>query len=485
MNLMNIQAIVLAAGKSSRLKTGKTKLVEKICGQEMILYPTKVLNNLNIPTTLVVGFQKELIEEVITTHFGSKINFIEQKNQHGTGHALACSQSIWTAENILIINGDMPLITTQIIQDLYTKHTLENSAFSFITSHNCESTSTGYGRVVEKNNTLQIVEAKEFEGDLSENCCINAGIYLIKRSFLEEYLPKLQKSSITEEWYITDLVKLASENNLIVTTLSVSFDLIRGINTFKELWAVEQVKKAEIIQYWMNNGVRFTIAQNVHIDQSVTIESGSSIDSGVQLRGKTQIGKNCTIGAFSLITDSIIGDECTVYSHTVITDSSLKSFIKAGPFAHIHEKTIIEDNSVIGNFVEVKRSIIGKNSKAKHLSYLGDAEIGSHVNIGAGTITCNYDGNTKHTTTIKDHVFIGSNNTLVAPLTIEEHAFTAAGSTLTENVPAEALAIGRERQINKLNYAHKLKHKKNTSSSNTDEITNFIASAKNNRIENA
>ncbi len=483
MNLMNIQAIVLAAGKSSRLKTGKTKLIEKICGQEMILYPTKVLDNLHIPTALVVGFQKELIKEVIATHFGKKINFIEQNEQQGTGHALACSQSLWNAENILVINGDMPLITAEIIEQLYAKHTKENAVFSFITSHNCESTSTGYGRVVEENNSIQIIEAKEFEGDLSENCCINAGVYLIKRSFLEEHLSKLQKSSISQEWYITDLVKLASDNQLAVATLSASFDSIRGINTFKELWAVEQVKKAEIIQYWMDHGVRFNIAQNVHIDQSVTIEPGSFIDSGVQLRGTTKIGKNCTIGAFSLITDTTIGNDSIIYSHTVITDACLKSSVKIGPFAHIHEKTIIEDNAVIGNFVEVKRSIIGTHSKAKHLSYLGDAEVGNSVNIGAGTITCNYDGTLKHTTIIKDHVFVGSNNTLVAPLTIEEHAFTAAGSTLTENVPANALAIGRERQINKLNYAHKLKHK--TTSSTNEEIPVFISSSQNNNIENA
>ena len=317
MAFANVQAIILAAGKSSRLKTGKTKLVEKICGREMILYPTKLLHNLNVPTTLVVGFQKELIEETVKKNVSTAVNFVEQKEQLGTGHALACSKPLWTAEHILVMNGDMPLVTQEIIEQLYVQHMAKNAAFSFVTAHNCEPTSAGYGRVVEENNTIQIIEAKEFAGDLTENCCINAGIYLIKRSFLEENLEKLQKSSVTGEWYITDLVKLASDNNLEVATLSASFDRIRGVNTFKELWAVEQVQKAEIIKYWMDHGVRFSIAQNVHIDQDVTIEAGSSIDSAVQLRGATKIGKNCTISAFSLITDSIIGDNSIIQKQNI------------------------------------------------------------------------------------------------------------------------------------------------------------------------
>ena len=485
MAFTNVQAVILAAGKSSRLKTGKTKLVEKICGREMILYPTTLLHKLEIPITLVVGFQKELIEETIKKQLSTGITFVEQKEQLGTGHALACSQALWDAEHILVMNGDMPLVTAEIIEQLYIQHMGKNAAFSFVTAHNCEPTSAGYGRVVESEQSIQIIEAKEFTGDLSENCCINAGIYLIKRSFLEQHLEKLQKSSITGEWYITDLVKLASDNKHEVATFSASFDRIRGVNTFKELWAVEQVQKAEIIKYWMDHGVRFSIAQNVHIDQDVTIEAGSSIDSGVQLHGSTKIGKNCTIGAFSLITDTIIGDDSIIYSHTVINNSILGSAVKVGPFAHVHEKSHLEDKAVIGNFVEVKRSTIGSHSKAKHLTYLGDSSVGNNVNIGAGTITCNYDGVAKHTTTIEDNVFVGSNNTIVAPVTIKKNAFTAAGSTITEDVPADALAIARQRQTNKLDYAKKLKRQDESSLDTKDDNSSFIAATKSNTFENA
>ncbi len=485
MAFSNVQAIILAAGKSSRLKTGKTKLVEKICGREMILYPTKLLHSLNIPTTLVVGFQKELIEETIKKQIPSGITFVEQKEQLGTGHALACSQSLWNAQHILVMNGDMPLVTQNIIEQLYAEHMAKDAVFSFVTAHNCEPTSAGYGRVVETDTSISIIEAKEFNGDLAENCCINAGMYLIKRSFLEEHLEKLEKSSVTGEWYITDLVKLASDNKLHVETVSVSFDRIRGVNTFKELWAVEQVQKAEIIKFWMDQGVRFTIAQNVHIDQDVTIEAGSYIDSGVQLLGATKIGKNCNVGPFSLISDTTIGDESVIFSHTIVKDSILGTSVTVGPFAHVHEKSRLEDHAVIGNFVEVKRTTIGANSKAKHLSYLGDTHIGNKVNIGAGTITCNYNGTTKHTTTIEDNAFIGSNNTLVAPVTIKKNAYTAAGSTITQDVPEDALAIARERQVNKLGYAKNLKQRDEKVSSKEDDKSSFIAAVKSNNFENA
>lgn len=473
MSLNNVQAVILAAGTSSRLKTGKSKLIEKICGRAMIVYPTKLLHDLHIPTTLVVGFQKELIIDLITKEFPSNTpHFVEQKEQLGTGHAVSCSKDLWTKDHILIMNGDMPLVSHEIIEQLCAQHMKNNSTFSFVTAHNCEPTAAGYGRIVQNDSRIEIIEAKEFKEDPTENCCINAGIYLVKRAFLEEYMQHLQKSSVTGEWYITDLVKIASDNGLAVETLSAPFDLIRGVNTFKELWAVEQVKKAEIIKYWMDHGVRFSAAQNVHIDQDVTIKPGSYIDSGVQLLGKTHIGKNCTIGAFTIITDSSIGESSTIFSHTVISTSHVGNSVKVGPFAHVHDASTLENEAVIGNFVEVKRSTVGIASKAKHLSYLGDTTTGKNVNIGAGTITCNYNGSQKFATIIKDNAFIGSNNTLIAPLTIERDAFTAAGSTITDNVPENAFAIARTKQINKLDYAKKLKQKHSKNSSK-----NFSGSA--------
>ncbi len=467
--LKNVQAVILAAGKSSRFKTGKTKLVEKICGQEMILYPTSLLVSLKLPVTLVVGFQKELVEKTVTKHFSQDVTFIHQTEQLGTGHAIACSQSTWNRDHILIMNGDMPLISADIIQSLYNKHIKHDAAISFVTAHNCDPSAASYGRVIKASDSIEIIEAKELKDDGAQHCCINAGIYIAKRTFLETNIPKLQKSTLSKEWYITDLVKLASDEKLNVETISSSFDTIRGINTFKELWAAEQIKKSEIIQKWMDNGVRFSTAHNVQIDVHVTIGSGTFIDSGVHILGNTKIGKHCSLAAFSIIKNSILHDNATVHSHTIITNATVESFASVGPFAHIHEKTTVQEKAVVGNFVEIKKSTVGQETKIKHLAYVGDTKLGKRVNVGAGTITCNYNGTDKFKTIIEDDVFVGSNSTLIAPVTIKKHAFVAAGSTINKDVPEDALAIARERQTNKENYARNLRHAK---PSTTKDATN-------------
>ena len=481
MTLKSVQAVILAAGKSSRFKTGKTKLVEKICGQEMVLYPVSVLVHLKLPVTVVVGFQKELVEKTIARQFPHDVTFVAQTEQLGTGHAIACSQSTWTRDHILIINGDMPLINEGIIKKLYERHVHKDAAISFVTAHNCDPSAAGYGRVIKASDSIEIIEAKEFKGDTSESCCINAGMYLVKRTFLEENIQNLQQSAVAQEWYITDLIKIASDKKLGVETISAAFDCIRGINNFKELWAAEQIKKSEIIQYWMDRGVHFSIAHNIEIDLNVTIGTGTFIGSAVHLLAGTKVGKNCTIDAFSILKNSVIKDGASVLSHCVISNATIEESAAVGPFAHIHEKSVIHEKAVIGNFVEVKKCTVGQESKAKHLSYLGDAKIGKRVNIGAGTITCNYNGTDKFKTIIEDDVFIGSNNTLIAPVTVKKHAFCAAGSTITKDVPEHALAIARERQINKEGYARNLRKPKAAKESDDKEATQpFFAAFKSN-----
>ncbi|HSW74185.1 MAG TPA: bifunctional UDP-N-acetylglucosamine diphosphorylase/glucosamine-1-phosphate N-acetyltransferase GlmU, partial [Candidatus Limnocylindria bacterium] len=455
--LHNIQAIVLAAGSSSRFKTGKTKLVEKICGQEMILYPTKLLHELNIPTTMVVGFQKEYVQTAVSQQL-ENTTFVVQESQQGTGHAIACSRSTWQEDTLLIMNGDMPLVTRDIIEQLYTHHHASNAAVSFVIAHNADPSLQGYGRVIQEDNrVLEIIEAKEFRGDPHQHCCINAGIYLVKRSFLETIIDEFKQSNISKEFYFTDIVKLANERNLPVTTTVAPFDRIRGINTFQELWIAEQIKRAELIRYWMECGVHFSAAQNVHIDVGVTIGVGTRIGCGVHLLGRTTIGSHTNIHEFSSLENSTIGDHVKVYAHCIIKDTTIDAHAQVGPFAHLHHEVHIGSETIIGNFVEMKKTTIGTQSKAKHLAYLGDATIGSHVNIGAGTITCNHNGSKKNPTTIADHAYIGTNNSLVAPVTIGNNAYTAAGSVITDDVPAYALAIGRARQVTKEGYVHTMK----------------------------
>ncbi len=252
---------------------------------------------------------------------------------------------------------------------------------------------------------------------------------------------------------------MAGDSGLAVQALSVPFDDVRGVNTLQELWEVEQIKRSELIKHWMLRGVRFELAQSIHLDIDIEIGAGSFIGTGVHLLRGTKIGEECFLGAFSILANSQVGDGSTVHSHSVIQDSSIGCNVHVGPFARIRENGVIGDNAEIGNFVEVKNSTIGDKSKAKHLSYIGDAHIGSQVNIGAGTITCNYDGARKYKTIIEDNVFVGSNNTLVAPLHIGKESYTAAGSIITKDVPSESLAIGRARQENKIGYARELREK--------------------------
>lgn len=460
----NMQGIILSAGKATRFNTGKTKLIEKICGLEIVAYPAQLLKRMDISTTMVVGYQKDIVMDTVKK-YGYNVHFVVQENQYGTGHALICTQDTWHEENILILNGDAPLITDEIIEKLYHEHVTTNAAISFVTSHTNNVEKCSYGRVIQKQGSIEIVEAKDFTGNLTDHCCINAGIYIVKQQFLREHLAYLNQNNASKEFYITDLVKIASDHKYTVTTVAAPFDTIRGINTFKELWEVEQIKKSALINHWMSSGIYFTAPQNVIIDVSVTIGAGTKIGSGTHLLGDTKIGSNCVIDAFSIIENSIIADNVTIYSHSVVRDAHIGQYAQVGPFAHIRHQSSVKDHGAIGNFVEMKNSTIGAHTKAKHLSYLGDAQIGSHVNIGAGTITCNYDGKQKNNTFIEDGAYIGSNNALIAPVPIGKNAFTAAGSVITENVPEDALAIARTRQTNKEGYAKKLRAK--------NDINNF------------
>lgn len=454
-----VQAVVMAAGKSTRFKTGRTKLLEKICGQEMIIYITRLLEQAGIPATIIVGYQRDAVIEKIKEKHRDGITFVVQEEQRGTGHAVRCTQETWFREHILVMNGDMPLVTVDTLQRLYDKHVNANADVSLVVSHCDEQQATGYGRIITTENGIKIVEAKDFTGSTSDHCCINAGIYLFSRTFLEKYIDMLTENAKTKELYLTDLIKMACDQGLKVVTIEAPFDQIRGINNFQELWAAEQIKRAELIKYWMDNGVRFSVAQNVHIDLDVTIGAGSYVGCGVHLLGQTRIGKNCKINEFSSLEDTVLGDNTVIYPHCIISHTTTGENVQIGPFAHLRDNNTLADNVIIGNFVEVKQSTIGNDSRAKHLAYLGDATIGTNVNIGAGTITCNHNGKTKHKTVIGNNAFIGSNNTLVAPITIAENSFTAAGSVITDNVPAETLAIARARQINKEGYARKLREK--------------------------
>lgn len=454
----NIQAIILAAGKSSRFNTGSTKLSFTLCGQEMIAYPAKLLARMNIPMTFVVGFQKDAVKEIIKNHAIPKTSFVEQEKQQGTGHALLCSHNEWCAENILVLNGDVPLITQEIIEELIAAHTKNHATVSFITTLSSDIAAIGLGRVIQQTDHLEILEARHCSEEQLEQYPLNAGIYLFNRSFLEAVLPTLPANEKSGEIYITDLIKNASDKKLTVITTRAPFDNVRGVNTLKELWAAEHIKRSEILTHWMEKGVRFAAALNVCIDLDVEIGAGTFIGTGAVLTKGTRIGSHCIINAFSFISNTVIHDGVDIKPHSAICDSTIHKGSQVGPFAHLN-KCIIEESVIIGNFVEVKRSNMGSKSKAKHLSYVGDATVGKGVNIGAGAITCNYNGVEKHETVIKDGALIGSNCSLIAPVTVGYKAITAAGSVITHDVPDNAVAFARARQENKPDYAQKLRQR--------------------------
>lgn len=353
----NVQAIILAAGRSSRFNAEQSKLIYPICGQDMVLYPTKLLYKMGIPLTVTVGYQKEAIQHSIK-HSGINANFAEQMEQKGTGHALLSSRPFWHADNILVIHGDMPLVTQDIIEDLINKHLVNQATLSFVTAHNNDPDLTGYGRVIRDNGAIRVIEHLDHTREVLQHCCINAGIYLIKRSFLEANIHRIVPCHQTGEIGLPELIRIASSQELKSETIQAPFDYVRGVGTLKELWIVEHIKRSELITYWMSHGVRFSAAQNVHLDLDVTIGPDSTISSDVTILKGTRIGSYCTIQPFSYISNSIIQNHATILSHCAISDSIIQQNAKIGPFAHVRNESTIGLGATLGSFAEVSATSI-------------------------------------------------------------------------------------------------------------------------------
>jgi bifunctional UDP-N-acetylglucosamine pyrophosphorylase/glucosamine-1-phosphate N-acetyltransferase len=341
----NIEALVLAAGRSSRFNTEQSKLITKICGQEMILYVTKLLSKLNIPTSLVLGYQKESIIEIIQKNHNNDIKFIDQINQLGTGHAVKTALPYLTKEHVLVLNGDIPLIEQDLIDKLVKQHLENNASLSFVGAYNFDPNIKGYGTIIKDDNSIKIVEAKEYnlQNETNEVPILNAGVYIFEKQFLNESLTKLEKSSITGEIYITDLIKIANDLNKKIELIIAPFDTIRGVNTLQELWVVEQIKKAQLIKNWMDKGVRFASGQNISIDINVKIGAGSYVGNGTELLQGTTIGKNCTINAYCILTNATLEDNVTIESHSIIERSEIKCNDMIGPFAHVCENLSLKN----------------------------------------------------------------------------------------------------------------------------------------------
>lgn len=344
MSFDSIQGVILAAGQSRRFHTSISKQCHTLCGKEMITYPAQLLADVKIQTIAVVGYQKEATRAALKNNGFNDIIYVEQTEQRGTGHAVLCTQEYWNANNILIMNGDMPLVTREILEDLVQQHYATNAAISFVTCH-LGGHEGAYGRVVREGNFIKIVEVKDFEGDISQHCWINAGVYLVQRSFLEATLPRITPSLRSNEIYLTDLVHHASTAGLHVQTTVAPFDALRGVNTLKELWIAEHIKRSELISKWMDQGVRFMAANNTVVDNNVHIESGTVIHAGASILTGSRIGQNCTIGTGAIIENATIEHDAIIHPYSIIKNTQIKAHAIVGPYAHISFETVEHANS--------------------------------------------------------------------------------------------------------------------------------------------
>lgn len=445
-----IAVIILAAGKGKRMRSGLVKVLHPLLGRPMLSYPLEVTVDQLHPekTVVVIGHQAE---EVRASFSDPRITFVEQKGQLGTGHAVSVAKPTLAEfnETVLILCSDIPLIRSQTLREMLNHHWEKEATLTLLTTYMEDP--AGYGRIVRGilGSVRKVVEEKDATHKELEIKEVNSGIYCVQAPFLFQALAELGSDNAQEEYHLTDIIEIAHHEKKEVCTFPVPDPWeIMGVNTRAELAKAEEVLGERVLQHLMLEGVTIQDPKSVYIESDVRIGRDSIIYPNCYLRGRTSIGEGCRIGPQVEIIDSQIGDRVQVRFCTQITESKIEDDATVGPFSHLRPFVHLEKGVSIGNFVEVKKSRIGKGTKANHLSYIGDADLGEGVNIGAGTITCNYDGYQKHQTVVEDGVFMGSNTALVAPVKIGKGALVGAGATITKDVPPYALAVGRAKQKN-------------------------------------
>ncbi len=447
-------AIVLAAGKGTRMKTRRAKVLHEVCGRPLAYYPAKrALEAGADPVVVVVGHQAEEVEAALRAHLpDAPLRFVVQKEQLGTAHAvLATRQALRGFDGqVLILSGDAPLITTETLRGVVEKRGRAALAFATMLLDNPK----GYGRVVHAphGGPALVVEEKDATPEERTIKEVNAGLYCAEAAFLWKTLSQVGTKNAQREFYLTDLVALAAEGPGAVAARVAPLEAA-GVNDQEELSLAARAMTRHIGQALMKAGVTIEDPERFDCDEGVEVGADTVIEPSVRLRGRTRIGSGCRIGQGSILKDVTVADGAVVNPYCVCEGATLARAAVVGPFTRLRPGADVGEGVHLGNFVELKKTRMGKGSKANHLTYLGDATIGAGVNVGCGTVTCNYDGEKKHPTAIGDGAFIGSDAILVAPIRIGEGAYVAAGSTLTEDVPPGALALGRSRQVNKEGWA--------------------------------
>ena len=447
---MNIHTIILAAGAGSRMKSNQAKVLQRIGGMSMLQRVLQTTTKLNSKSTVVLGHDKEGVLRHLQGIEGN-ISTAIQANQLGTADAVKSAMKNTTSdETILVLYGDVPLVSEKSLQELIDK---SENGFSILTTHLDDP--FGYGRVITDTNNFAtaIVEEKDASDDEKLINEIFTGILCINQKLLAAGLQEVTNNNAAKEFYLTDLVKIIYAKGIKIKPIRANNDEVRGANSKSELESLESILRNMNAQDLLDKGI--TLADKSRTDVRGTVDAGNdcSIDVNVILEGSIKLGNGVSIGANNYLKDVIIGDNTTIEPFSHLCNANVGSNCNIGPYARLREGSSIEDDAKVGNFVETKKTTLGKGAKANHFTYLGDADIGENTNIGAGTITCNYDGTNKHQTTVGSDSFIGTNSSLVAPIEIGKNAYVGAGSVITKNVPDDALAVGRGKQVIKKDWS--------------------------------
>jgi bifunctional UDP-N-acetylglucosamine pyrophosphorylase / glucosamine-1-phosphate N-acetyltransferase len=454
-------ALVMAAGQGTRMRSELVKVLHPLGGLPMVAHVLELCRGLELKRTLVViGHQADQVRAALETY---PVEFIYQPDQRGTADAVLMAETALEgfAGDLLVINGDVPLLSRELVARVLAVHRASRAQATLVTTK--PPNPSGYGRVLRDRTGAFKAIVEELEASAAERRVreINAGIYCFRTQPLFAALRQVRPSSVKGELYLTEVLRILRKGRgRLATVLAEDPCEVLGINSRADLAEAAGIMRRRVVDRLMESGVTCLDPAATYVSLLASVGRDTVLYPGVQIEGRTQIGEGCTIHAGARLRDAQIGNRVTVLDGSVILDSEIADESTIGPYAHLRPGNRLSRKAKIGNFVELKKSLIGPGSKIPHLSYVGDSVIGERVNVGAGTITCNYDGFSKHRTVLEDEVFIGSNSCLVAPLTIHRGAYIAAGSTITDEVPADALAFGRARQMTKEGRAAEIRKKK-------------------------
>lgn len=448
--LNDLCAIVMAAGQGTRMHSDLVKILHPLNGPPMVCHVLELCRRLGVKRTLVViGYQADRVREALGE---IPVEFVLQTEQRGTAHAVLQAEPALQGfdGNVLVLSGDVPLLSGSLVERLVTTHLRARADATLISTRLANP--AGYGRVLRDRRGAFCAIVEEVEASPTQRRVreINAGIYCFQAPRLFAALHRVKPSAVKKELYLPEVLPVIQKaKGRIATVLAEDPQEVLGINTRAELAEAYGVLRRRVVDRLMSEGVTCLDPASVYVSSLATVGRDSTLYPNVQLEGQTHVGEGCTLHAGCRIRDSRLGNRVRILDGCVISESEIADDCIVGPYAHLRPGNVLKRKVKVGNFVEVKKSVIGEGSKAPHLTYVGDATVGDRVNIGAGTICCNYDGFAKHQTIIEDEAFIGSNASLVAPVRIGRGAIVAAGSAITQEVPADALAFGRAQQVNK------------------------------------